>query len=104
MAQSGSILAHEIGHALGMLHDFGKLGTTVTRYDNSGVRCTGINGLMDYGARTRVNKFSSCSREDFASWYRRVMQAYGSFCLTCSKLLIYFCCASIFPHIDNTSL
>ena len=85
MAQSGKVLAHEIGHALGITHDFGSGGTGDIRYDRSGDRCTGINGLMDYGARRRVNKFSSCSREDFGNWYRRVLNVYGSFCLTCSK-------------------
>ena len=88
VSQSGGVLAHEIGHALGMYHDFGNGGTSDIKYDSSGNRCTGINGLMDYGSRSRVDKFTTCSKEDFASWYRRVVQTYGSFCLTCSK----------FPH------
>ena len=81
------MLAHQIGHALGMKHDFIKEGTTRhMRYDSSGNRCTGMNGLMDDGPKSRRDKFTKCSREDFASWYRRVVQRYGTFCLTCGNL------------------
>jgi hypothetical protein len=41
------IMAHEMGHNLGMDHDFnGSPG--VTRYDSKGVSCTNIGGVMDY--------------------------------------------------------
>ena len=85
LADSAGVLAHEVGHALGMQHDFGSGGTSDVRYDSQGNRCTGINGLMDYGARSSVDKFSSCSKEDFRTWYNQVVQTYGSFCLACSK-------------------
>ena len=87
MADSAGVLAHEVGHALGMYHDFGSGGTSDIRYDGQGNSCTGINGLMDYGSRSSVDKFSTCSKEDFAAWYNQVLQTYGSFCLplTCGK-------------------
>jgi len=82
---SAGVLAHEMGHALGMYHDFGSGGTSDIKYDSNGNACTRINGLMDYGSRSRVDKFTTCSREDFAAWYTRVMGTYGSFCLTCAN-------------------
>ena len=40
-------MAHEIGHNLGMDHDFnGNAG--VLRVDSKGANCTNIGGVMDY--------------------------------------------------------
>ena len=90
VAHTASALAHEMAHALGMNHDFGPGGLNDKKYDSLGNLCTGINGVLDYRTRSKVDKFSTCSKEEFARWYNRVITTYGSFCLgssTCSKFI-----------------
>ena len=92
LADTAGVFAHELGHALGMDHDFTSSGAD--RFDRNGVKCTDINGLMDYGARSSVDKFSTCSKQDYRDYYNRVLQTYNNeFCLTCGKyssILVWF--------------
>lgn len=54
-------MAHELGHNLGFSHDF-LSSPSEFRYDSQGNICTGIMGVMDYGA---VDKWTTCSYEDY---------------------------------------
>ena len=68
-----------------MNHDFID-STGGDRYDNNGVKCTDINGVMDYGSRPAVDRFSTCSTQDFRDYYNRVLQTNNEFCLNCGKI------------------
>ena len=84
LLDTAGVFAHELGHALGMDHDFTSSGGD--RFDRNGVKCTDINGLLDYGSRSSVDKFSTCSKQDFRDYYNRVLQTYNNeFCLACGK-------------------
>ena len=72
------MLAHEIGHALGMDHDFSKDPSNIRR-DKKGKACTGIGGIMDYG--NVANKWSSCSIQDFQTYITETKKRYGKFCI-----------------------
>jgi len=65
---AAQIIAHEIGHNLGMYHDFGS-STSVPRYYN-GQACTNIGGYMDY--TTSPTRWSPCSVGDFTNYYNYV--------------------------------
>ena len=82
-------LAHEIGHAIGMKHDFVKNGNQYElRFDSNGKLCTGTRGIMDYGNKGIKDKFTSCSREDFDAWHDYCLAEYGSFCLACKSRFV----------------
>ncbi len=63
-AASGKVAAHEMGHNMGLSHDFAS--------KNAGRGC---NGIMDYGNSDDV--WSQCSREDFVANYELVTMARG---------------------------
>ena len=63
-------MAHEIGHNLGMFHDFENGNLDDTRYSSTGESCSGIGGYMDY--KSYPNKWSKCSVEDFQNYFARL--------------------------------
>ena len=65
------LLAHEIGHNLGMLHDFD------TRHKGKG--CVKDNHIMNYGKSKEV--WSECSKKDFQAMYTYIKQKKYSWCL-----------------------
>ena len=74
-------VAHEIGHALRMGHDF----DYPNRADRQGRPCTGINSIMDY--TRNENKWSPCSTQAFRDFYNRELSTKRFFCMqkSCSK-------------------
>ena len=75
------VIAHEIGHNLGMEHDFGAT-TSTNKYASTGELCTGIGGYMDY--RSNPTKWSACSVENYNTYYNSV----SPWCLTACKLSV----------------
>jgi len=74
-------MAHELGHNLGMNHDFLDPYTNPkTPYlDSNGVSCTDSNGVMDY--YVTVQKWTTCSVERFTSHFNKVISENGIFCM-----------------------
>ena len=70
---------HEIGHNLGMRHDFTGEDPMAMRIASNGQPCTDNGGFMDY--RANPNKWTACSREDFVDYWDAINAEQGSFCL-----------------------
>jgi len=69
-------MVHEIGHSLGLAHDFLVANQQeVLRRSSTGEVCTDDGGIMDYNQE--YSRWSPCSTEDFHSYYNSL----SSFCL-----------------------
>ena len=65
------VLAHELGHNFGMLHDFDEI------HGGDNGPCNG-QGIMSYGSYD-YNQWSTCSRSDWESHYSS--RGWGNGCL-----------------------
>ena len=83
-------MAHELGHNLGMKHDFKdpyKKPKTIAK-DSKGVICTNDGGVMDY-FQVPVNKWTTCSVENFAEYYTAVYNYKNDFCMPPGSNFVY---------------
>ena len=74
-------MAHELGHNIGLDHDFSE------RHGGSGSACNKGNHIMSYGDWTGQTKFSSCSKKDLQTHFTFVknmgsFDEYDSQCVT----------------------
>ena len=86
--RTGRNMAHELGHTLGLHHDFSypkRIGESnlvrPNRRSFNGHLCTNIGGVMDYQTRSKYS-WTTCSIEDFRIYHHQVLKENNNkFCL-----------------------
>ena len=90
---------------MGLKPDYGSGGPSDIRKDSQGNSCTDVGGLMDryfcesgfsgfFSCLTdlfspqSMNRFTGCSKEDYAKYYQDTLTTHRSFCLETGKNLI----------------
>ena len=90
--RTGRNMAHELGHTLGLHHDFlypkkqatGKI-FKHNRRSFHGPKCTDVGGVMDYVTTSKYS-WTPCTTEDFKIYYHQVMKKRNhTFCLESTK-------------------
>ena len=73
-------MAHEIGHFLGMEHDFHE--------NHEGKNCVKDNHLMTYAKLPEMVKWSSCSKADFQAYYLMTQKEGWKWCMEGNSLIL----------------
>ena len=89
LPQTAYLITHEIGHLLGLPHDF----FDSSEYHpyrrpkqsllNPRTTCTTVNGIMDYGSEYNNLKWTECSKEYMRIYHQQAkdISTYNTFCL-----------------------
>ena len=85
------VIAHEIGHIMGIHHDFetNRDAVVIHRQETCGLpKNEGGEGnhLMNYGS-PRQSVWSNCSNFDFIKYYLSVLGSDGEFCLSENRVM-----------------
>jgi len=80
-AVGGGLLAHEIGHNLGMEHDFDEAHGGNGDWKTSKNACN-HKGVMSYGDGAKSGQWSTCSVNDFKATYNERKKTNGNWCLS----------------------
>jgi len=78
----GTLIAHEVGHNIGIAHDFDKKHGG-NGQPNSGSSCEKNINIMSYGSSRQ--KWSECSKKDFAAHYFFLKKHHVPWCLDTLK-------------------
>ena len=99
-------LAHEIGHLIGMSHDFTEddKGRNKTCGPDKWEGDANNTDIMNYGKRIS-GKWSNCSNEDLKNYYS-IVSAKKSFCLNSSKGIVVLkkCFGAVAVHILHNGI
>ena len=71
------LIAHELGHNLGMYHDF-----EYSSWNQNKKWCGNSKGLMSYGFYGAPTKYwSTCSQHNFKAHYQNMVNQNGKWCM-----------------------